>query len=369
MPSLALSQSGANAGDSTIRPSSTQISSAERAGYKSHYGHYFATHYSDTPSKIAMLCEQPGVTGVIWRQPWNDVEPTPGNYNFGSFDQMLGAIASSRKPGCQLWVFIEFKSFTYSQHKNPCPKYLSGHSGLNAYGNGASTCFMWEPAVRDAYIAMMRAAAKHFDSNPHVEGFVIQESSLGLSGSFSQDAKHGGTYTPRAWRDSLITIIDQCAAAFAHSRCMPFINFLPGQQSYIHDISAAIAAIPNNQVCMSGPDLLPNEPALYSSSDAAYQVMARHPGCRADSAQNASFHVRGCSLECIFHFAVGGTLGAFPASAPLSGGLCVNSYIFWNDKESQGPSSQDWRSALQVMASHPYGPAWYGQCTGDDGPP
>ena len=347
-----------------------QNSSAVRGGYKSHYGHYFATHYSDTPAKTAMLCEQAGVSGVIWRQSWNQVERTPGAYNFASFDQVLRAIAASRKPSCQLWVFVEFKSFDGSPSKNPCPKYLqAAHSGPNVNGNGAATCFMWEPTVRDAYIALVRAAAHHFDSNPHVEGFVIQESSLGFSGKYSQDVGNGGTYTPLAWRNALITIVDQCAAAFAHSRCMAFVNFLHGQQSYIHDISAAIAAIPNHQVCLSGPDLLPNERSLYQGSDAPYQVMVRHPGCRADSAQNDSFQVPGCTLDCIFHFAVGGTLGAFPVSAPLSAGLCVNSYLFWNDRGTWGRSSQDWHTAQRVMNAHPYGPEWYGQCTGDPGPP
>lgn len=335
---------------------------------KSHYGHYFATHYSDSPATAAMLCEQKGVSGVVWKQPWNQVERVAGSYNFSSFDQVLGAIAASHHPSCQLWVFIEFKSFGNSPVKNPCPANLqSQHSGLNDYGHGAATCFMWEPVVRDAYIAMMRAAAAHFDANPHVEGFIVQESSLGLSGRYSQDVGKGGTYTPLAWRDALISIIDECAAAFTRSRCISFLNFLPGQQSYIHDISAAISSIPNGKACISGPDLLPNDPSLYNSSNAIYPVIARHPGCRSESAQNASYHVPGCTLACIFHFAVSGTFGFFPASSPLRGGLCVNSYLFWNDKS--GSSGQDWKDAVSVIATHPYGPAWYGQCIGAYGPP
>ena len=74
---------------------------------------------------------------------------------------------------------------------------------------------------------------------------------------------NGGTYTSIAWRDALINIISQCAAEFATSRCVSFLNFLSGGQSYLYDISAAISAVPNNQVCFSGPDLLPNSPSLY----------------------------------------------------------------------------------------------------------
>ena len=337
---------------------------------KRHYGHYFATHYSDTPATAAMLCEQVGVSGIVWRQAWNQVESAPGVYDFSSFDKVLAAIAASRNPHCQLWLFVEFKSFATSPTKNPCPTYLqTRHSGLNVYGHGAAGCFMWEPTVVDAYDAMMKAAAVRFDSNPRVEGFIIQESSLGFTGPRSQNLANGGTYTPVAWRDGLIKIISECAAAFSSSRCVPFLNFLDGQQSYLYDISAAISAIPNNQVCISGPDLLPNNPSLFGNPNSVYEVITQHTGCRSNSAQNNSFKVPGCALECIFHFAVSGTLGTFPKSAPLTGGLCINSYIFWNDTVTKNPAALNWKNALPVIAAHPYGPDWYSQCVGNTGPP
>ena len=337
---------------------------------KSSYGHYFATHYSDTPADAAMLCEQAGVSGVVWRRTWQEVEPSAGVYDFGSFDKVLAAIATSRNPTCQLWLMVEFKSFSNSPVKNPCPVYLQArHSAPNSYGGGAATCFMWEPSVVQAYSAMMQAAAARFDNNPRVEGLLLQESSLSLNDGYSQDVADGGTYTPAAWRDALIELIDQCATAFTTSRCSAFLNFLRGGQSYLYDISAAISAVPDNQVCISGPDLLPNEPSLYGREDAIYQVITRHGGCRSNSAQNNSYQVPGCGLECIFQFAVGGSLGGFPASAPLSGGLCINSYIFWNDKTTKSSTGQDWKDALPVIAAHPYGPDWLKQCAGSDGAP
>jgi hypothetical protein len=216
---------------------------------------------------------------------------------------------------------------------------------------------------------MMQAAAAHFDANPRIEGLIFQESSLNFEGSYSQDVADGGTYTATAWRDALITLIDQCSAAFSSSRCMPFLNFLRGGQSYLYDISAAISAVPGNQVCFSGPDLLPNDAALYNSDYKTYQVQIRHHGCRSNSAQNNSFQVPGCALECVFNFAVGGTLGEFPANAPYSGGLCINSYIFWNYRRSPSATGLTWKDALPVIAAHPYGPDWLKQCVGTDGRP
>lgn len=337
---------------------------------KSNYGHYFATHYSDSPATAAMLCEQSGVSGVVWRQPWQQVEPAAGRYDFSAFDKVLAATAASRNPQCHLWLFVEFKSFNNSPVRNPCPAYLQAqHSGPNSFGGGAATCFMWEPSVVNAFAAMMRAAAARFDRNPRVEGFIIQESSLGFNGNYSQDVASGGSYTAVAWRDALIDIISRCAASFVTSRCTSFLNFLSGGQQYLNDISAAISAVPNNQVCFSGPDLLPNNAALYHGEDSVYQVIARHPGCRSNSAQNASYRVPGCQLDCIFHFAVGGTLGAFPVNAPLTGGLCVNSYIFWNDRATRSATGLDWKNALPVIAAHPYGTDWFRHCAGSDGRP
>jgi hypothetical protein len=160
---------------------------------KRNFGHYFSTHYSDTPAAAATLCEQVGVSGVVWHQTWSQVEPASGIYDFRSFDAALAAIAASRNPHCQLWLFVEFKSFNNSPVRNPCPAYLQArHSGLNAFGKGAATCFMWQFSVVNAYSAMMKAAAAHFDRNPRIEGFIIQESSLGFNGKYAQDAGNGG---------------------------------------------------------------------------------------------------------------------------------------------------------------------------------
>jgi hypothetical protein len=336
--------------------------------HEAHYGHYFATRALDTPDDVAMLCDQPGVSGVVWRRTWKEVEPSAGNYNFGSFDDVLAAIAGSHNPQCQLWLFIEFKSFSTSAIKNPCPTYLQARSALNAHGADASTCFMWEPAVVQAYVAMMKAAAAKYGNNPRVEGFIFQESSLGFTGAYSQDVADGGTYTPEAWRDALIEMIGQCGAAFQHSRCLAFMNFIRGGRKYLYDVSSALAAIPDDRGCMSGPDVLPNNPSLYQDTNSAYQVLVRHRGCRSNSVQNDSFEVPGCGLDCIFHFAVGGTYGWFDASAPYSSGLCVNSYLFWNHRTQVSNTGLDWHDALPVIAAYPYGRGWTDHCDGGGGP-
>jgi len=349
--------------------SATTESATATTGRKAHYGHYFSSRDADTVEDLAMLCGQAGVQGVVWRRPWNEVESSPGVYDFGSYDAALRAIANSHNPQCQLWIFVEFKSFNSSSQRNPCPAYLQAqHSALNT-GGRAWTCFMWEPIVTNAYIKMMRAAAARYDGNPRVEGFIIQESALSLNGEYSQDVADGGTYTAEAWRDALVNLVGQCGAAFTQSRCLAFLNFIRNGQQYLNDVSRALSAIPDNRGCMSGPDLLPDEKSLYGNSNSAYEVLARHKGCRSNSAQNASYRVRDFDLNDIFHFAVRGTAGDFDQTYPRGSGVCVNSYIFWNHKITGSSAGQDWTSALPVIAAYPYGPMWLDECVGGGGAP
>jgi hypothetical protein len=338
-------------------------------GRKARYGHYFSSRDDDTVNDLATLCEQAGVQGVVWRRTWYEIEPRPGVYDFGTYDAALRAIANSHNPRCQLWIFVEFKSFNNSTHRNPCPAYLQAqHSALNT-GGRAYTCFLWEPIVANAYIKMMRAAAARYDGNPRVEGFVIQESALSLSGEYSQDVADGGTYTAEAWRDALINIVGQCGSAFKQSRCLAFLNFIRNGQAYLNDVSRALSAIPDNRGCMSGPDLLPDEKSLYNHRNSAYEVLARHKGCRSNSAQNDSYGVRDFGLDDIFHFAVRGTAGDFNETYPRGSGVCVNSYLFWNHRVSMSRTGQNWLDALPVIAAYPYGRMWLDHCAGAGGAP
>ncbi len=347
-------------------PTPTPATSARKA----HYGHYFAANHADTPDQVAMLCGQPGVSGVLYRRAWKEVEPAPGTYDFSAFDAVLSAIADSQNPQCQLWLFIEFKGFVNSANPNPCPVYLqSSHSAPNSSGGQGTTCFMWEPLVRDAYASMMRAAGSRYDGNPRVEGLVLQESALGLNGAYSQDVADGGTYTAIAWRDALIALIQSCSQSFPTSRCMAFANFLRNGQQYLYDISAAIAAIPDNRGCLSGPDLLPDETPLYQSDASVYEVLTRHAGCRANSVQHDSYAVAGCGLDCIFQFGVRGTYGDFAQTAPRESGVCVNSYIFWTHRLGRSATGLSWLDALPVIAAYPYGPGWLERCAGGGAAP
>lgn len=335
---------------------------------KASYGHYFATRYQDGPADVAMMCEQQGVRGVLMRRTWSQVEPSARNYDFRAIDETFAAIAASRNPQCQLWVMIEFKSFSASPIRHPAPAYLAQYQALNSTGD-ASTMMMWEPVVSDAYVRLMQAMAARYDANPRFEGFVMQESALGFNGAYTQDVAAGGTYTADRWRDALVRHVSSCGTAFKQSRCLAFMNFIRGGNDHMAAVSRAISAVPNNRACMSGPDLLPDNTTLYNSPASAYEVLARHKGCRSNSAQNDSFAIPNYGLDQVFNFAVRGTLGDFDETSPRTSGVCVNSYLFWNHRVFPSATGLDWLDALPVIAAYPYGRMWLDQCVGGGAAP
>ena len=77
--------------------------------------------------------------------------------------------------------------------------------------------------------------------------------------------------------------------------------------------------------------------------------------------------LRNQPLHCIPEFSE--RWPVIPVNAPLTGGLCVNSYIFWNDRTTMSATGLDWQNALPVIAAHPYGADWLKQCVGSDGRP
>jgi hypothetical protein len=43
--------------------------------------------------------------------------------------------------------------------------------------------------------------------------------------------------------------------------------------------------------------------------------------------------------------------------------------LFWNHTVATSTTGLTWNDALPVIAAHPYGQGWYGQCAGGGGAP
>ncbi len=194
-----------------------------------------------------MEAVKPGVTGIEKRYDWRTLEPTQGNYDFSEIASDLNFVAGQ---GLQFIVFIEDKTFNKPM---PTPDYLSAYTLPNRAGG--YTLLRWHPTVVAGIKALLTQLAARFDGNPNFEGVAIAETAVGLDDA----ALKVNGYTPEAYRDALIDILDTAAAQFTRSQVSWYMNFLPGQQRYLADIADAVAPL---GVAMGGPDILPDDASL-----------------------------------------------------------------------------------------------------------
>lgn len=333
--------------------------------------------YAANTDSASMMTIKTGATSVTNASPI--VVTTSAAHGIAEGDTVFVDLVTGNTAANGQWKAKNVTATTLQLYQaNGTTKSVGNGARTGSFGKVSKTpiytCKMWDSTVRAKFNALLDHLATQYDGNANVEGFIIEESALGLNSNgatqdFTQDSAVGGTYTGTGYTSSLITIIQHCTSAFATSRCMDFLNQILSNQTGLGDISAAISAIPGNQACYSGPDLLPNSTGLYGSASGTYQYLVRHVGCRSNSAQNNSFTVPGYSMTDIFNFAVQGTFGTFPCGTGGSAncspkqavtkndGLCVNSYIFWND------STSEQAAADPVIKNNPYGSGWYGQCS------
>jgi hypothetical protein len=258
----------------------------------------------------------------------------------------------------------------------------TGSFGRVTFG-GAFICRLWDPTVLSKWEAFIAAYGLHYDNyvdtngNHNVEGFVMQESAISMTGNYVDDATVGGDYTAAGWTNAIIASMQYCSSSWPHSRCMAFLNQIQGGGANaglpsMQQVSLALSALPFNQGCYSGPDILPANAGLVAGT---YQALVSHVGCRADSAQNTTIVgtpppgacTSGPTGNCnnVFKFAVQGVFGTLPKTAPVVApyGLCINSYIFWNS------STAEQALVDPTVQANPYGTGWYGQCVCGGGPP
>lgn len=267
------------------------------------------------------------------------------------------------------WLVTKVDSTSFTLQGSNGNGARTGSTGKVASGTVVYTCKVWDSTVITKFNAVIDHLATKYDGNAVVEGMQFEESALGLNNAYAQDSAFNpgsSAYTGALWTSTMSGNVARCGTKFPNSRCMQFLNQINGNQKGLYDVSAALSALPNNQGCYSGPDILPGSANLYNGLNQTYQVLIRHVGCRANSAQNTTIN-SACGANCnaIFQFAVQGTFGLLSTSSPLppDQGLCINSYIFWNDSTSEQIIVDP---TIQLF---PYGNQWYGQCNCGGGVP
>jgi hypothetical protein len=239
---------------------------------------------------------------------------------------------------------------------------------------------LWVNEVRDEYRDLLDAMALEFDDRGRAEGVILQETATGLG----SNAPSG--YTPVKYRDALRSIYTRCSFQFDNSWCVPFMNYIPGNLDLMRPLADYLAALPNGNACLAGPDIIPSDGGLFISEDRIYHILVDYDGCRANSMQNESYRMDNgpadgndpdhaitpnltrcvdaepgvpCPMWEMFLFGVRGSAGEFNKDKPFDSGLCINSFIFWNHKTwKAAPWELTFDNAANVIANNPYGDGW-----------
>jgi hypothetical protein len=275
---------------------------------------------------------RPGVRGFQKRYYWRDLETGIDRYDFSQIRRDLDLMA---RHGMQLVILVEDKSF---RNENPLPDYLGAQNRLPNRADGY-TARRWDGYVIERMRSLTAAIGREFDRHPNFEGLAFQESAPSLSPGVLESSD----YTAEKYAKALITILTDAARNLPNSRIFWYMNFLPGKQSLIADIAAAIAPY---GVVMGGPDVLPDSPPLTSR---VYPYYRRFQGklplfagiqfsSYAHEHGDRSRPTRYWTMDELFDFAVEE--------------LHAN-YIFWTRKPRPDPAdSYDWTDALPVIETN-----------------
>ena len=295
-------------------------------------GHYMSMNRFDDHADIINALK-PGVVGVQKRYPWQSLESSFDNYDFSEVIADLDLLASQ---GSRLVVFIEDKSFNGTL---PTPPYLHNEHTLTTRNNGY-VARRWHPYVVTRFSKLIDELATAVAGHPGLEGIAIQESSLSLT----DNVLDANGYTPYAYRDALIDVIQAARVSFPEEQIFWYMNFLPRNQNLIADI-ANVAA--NNDVVMGGPDVLPEEHSLVQLSYPYYDDFKDRMLLFGSMQYDSYRHRRVAnpapgkywSMDEMFEFA--------------ESDLNVD-YVFWNRVVVADPSdSHNWRDALDVIEQSP----------------
>jgi hypothetical protein len=300
---------------------------------KFHPGHYTVLFMSDNVSQKAMHdANRSGMTGIVKKYYWRDLEPTQGNYRF---DRIQADLNWAQAYGMQVVIMIVDKTFKLER---PNPAYLDSLTPRNRAGG--YTVVRWHPTVVARYKALVTAMGKRFDAHPNFEGIAVQETALGLD---SPVLKAFG-YTPEKYRDASIDSYGYALKVMPRSRVFWYQNYFVGNQGYIGAIAAALG--PKGLV-MAGPDVLPDNKSLVSKSY-PYFTQGRD-----------KMHL-GIQIEAICYkhpHATSGYKSKYWTPAELHAyardKLHVD-YLFWvRVPKAQPADSFDWYDALPVIQANP----------------
>lgn len=222
----------------------------------------------------ASIFETKAVEGAQVAYSWRQLEPEKDKYDFSYVREDLTFLTSKGKR-----LFVQIQDMTFSASRVAVPRYLLEESQYNGGADkqynikdgdeehaavGGWAARRWDAAVQERFHKLLFALGKEFDGR--VEGVNFAESSVtfGRSGRLRPKG-----FTPKIYRDALITNMKALRRAFPKSVVMQYANFMPGEWRPTDDkgyLVAVYRAAKELKVGVGGPDLMPHRPRQLKSS-------------------------------------------------------------------------------------------------------
>ena len=253
------------------------LGTATAQAVKWHPGHYYSMigegkFKPDYRNKIYNELKQtPALRGVMVRYAWGELETAKGVYDFSNINKLLTELGAQKK---RLIILLELKASTPGSNEVIVPNYLE----TTAY-EGGSYAFtndnlapakgygirLWNPAVHDRMISLVRALGKEFNSHPYFEGIGFTETSMSEPLIPLSDAKLD-TYFK-----NLLNINKEMREHFPNTMTFQFANWpRPVVQSYVETFK-------NTGIALGCPDVFIDDAGLwFPGSKASPQGVYRY---------------------------------------------------------------------------------------------
>jgi hypothetical protein len=207
--------------------------------------------------------------GAEVKYTWRHLEPEKNQYDFSDIHADLKRLAGHGKK-----LFVQIQDASFDIQWDPVPRYLLHEP---AYHGGATkeqsdteaspegwVARRWDPAVRERFVRLLQALGHEFDGR--IEGIVLPETAI----EFGTSGKHFPPgFTPALYAKSVQETMRGLKAAFPHTVCLQYANFMPGEwlpdrdHGYLRGVYAAAHTL---HVGVGGPDVLPNKPGQMQNS-------------------------------------------------------------------------------------------------------
>lgn len=206
-----------------------------------------------------------GVVGAQLKYTWRELEPEKDRYAFDAVDQDMAFLAEHGKR-----LFIQLQDVSFDESRINVPDYLLSDPAF--HGGAALQYYLedndparpvpegwvsrrWDPAVRARFAILLDTLAAAFDGR--IAGLNLPETSIG----FGTARLWPSGYTPGAYYEGILELMEAAAKAFRRSPVILYANFMPGEElpdddrGYLKGVYEHAETI---GLGVGGPDLLPN---------------------------------------------------------------------------------------------------------------